>query len=193
MTKIKSLIVISSPSGGGKSTIAKYLLSKYPKIEFSVSATTRKKREKETEGKDYHFLTKSQFQNKIENDELVEYEEIFGNYYGTLKSEVAKSIENNQTVLFDVDVKGALSLRKYFPENTLLIFISPPSIEILEQRLRNRRTESEEEIKNRLNRAEEEKQYSDKFDYLIVNDKLENAFAKIEEIAIKHFNQNLKQ
>ncbi len=193
MTKIKSLIVISSPSGGGKSTIAKYLLSKYPKIEFSVSATTRKKREKETEGKDYHFLTKSQFQNKIENDELVEYEEIFGNYYGTLKSEVAKSIENNQTVLFDVDVKGALSLRKYFPENTLLIFISPPSIEILEQRLRNRRTESEEEIKNRLNRAEEEKQYSDKFDYLIVNDKLENAFAKIEEIAIKHLNQNLKQ
>lgn len=193
MTKIKSLIVISSPSGGGKSTIAKYLLSKYPKIEFSVSATTRKKREKETEGKDYHFLTKRQFQNKIENDELVEYEEIFGNYYGTLKSEVAKSIENNQTVLFDVDVKGALSLRKYFPENTLLIFISPPSIEILEQRLRNRRTESEEEIKNRLNRAEEEKQYSDKFDYLIVNDKLENAFAKIEEIAIKHFNQNLKQ
>jgi guanylate kinase len=192
MSEIKSLIVISSPSGGGKSTIAKHLMSKFPKIEFSVSATTRRKREGEVDKRDYFFLTKEEFQSKIEGNELVEFEEIFGNYYGTLKSEVAKSIDNNKTLLFDVDVKGALSLRKNFPENTLLIFISPPNFEILENRLRNRRTESEEEIKRRLNRAEEENQYRDKFDYIIINDTLENAFSKIEMIAENHLQASLK-
>lgn len=190
MNSFKNLIVISSPSGGGKSTIAKYLLSLYPDIKFSISATTRKIREGEVEGKDYYFLSKELFVNKIKSNELVEYEEIFGNLYGTLKSEVANKIKNNDTILFDVDVKGALSLRKAFPEETLLIFIAPPSFEILEERLRSRRTESDEEIKNRLNRAEEENKYKGYFDYVIINDKLENAYKEIEEISKKHLIQD---
>lgn len=190
MNSYKNLIVISSPSGGGKSTIAKYLLSLYPDIKFSISATTRKIREGEVEGKDYYFLSKELFVNKIKSNELVEYEEIFGNLYGTLKSEVANKIKNNDTILFDVDVKGALSLRKAFPEETLLIFIAPPSFEILEERLRSRRTESDEEIKNRLNRAEEENKYKGYFDYVIINDKLENAYKEIEEISKKHLKQD---
>lgn len=193
MSEYKNLIVISSPSGGGKSTIAKYLMKLYPKLEFSVSATTRKMREGEIDGKDYFFLTKDEFLEKINNNELVEYEEIFGNLYGTLKSEVSKSVDENKTVLFDVDVKGAVSLRNHFPNDTLLIYIAPPNFEILEDRLRKRRTETEEEIQNRLNRAEEESKYQDKFDFTIVNDVLENAYQKIDDIAEKYLNPKLKQ
>lgn len=193
MTKFKNLIVISSPSGGGKSTISKHLLSLYPNIRFSVSATTRKKREGEIDGKDYYFLEREIFEDKIKANDLIEYEEIFGNLYGTLKSEVKEKIVNGETILFDVDVKGAISLRNEFPNDTLLIFIAPPNISILEQRLRARRTESDVEISNRLNRAEEENKYSNKFDYIVVNDKLELAFKNIEEIAEKHLNPNLRK
>lgn len=193
MNNLKSLIVISSPSGGGKSTIAKHLMSLYPRLDFSVSATTRKKREGEIDNKDYFFLSKEEFLEKIEKNDLVEYEEIFGNLYGTLKSEVSKSIDNNKTILFDVDVKGALSLRKNFPNQTLLIFIAPPNFEILEERLRKRRTETEEEITRRLARAEEEDKYRDIFDYLIINDDLSESFRRIEEISDLHLNPDLKK
>ena len=193
MKNYKSLIVISSPSGGGKSTIAKHLMNLYPSLDFSVSATTRKKREGEIDNKDYFFLTKEEFLEKIKKNDLIEYEEIFGNLYGTLKSEVSKSIDNNKTILFDVDVKGALSLKKHFPNQTLLIFIAPPNLEVLEDRLRKRRTETEEEINRRLDRAEEEDKYRDKFDELIINDNLEESFRKIEEISNKHLNPELKQ
>ncbi len=193
MNNYKSLIVISSPSGGGKSTIAKHLMNLYPSLDFSVSATTRKKREGEIDNKDYFFLTKEEFLEKIKKNDLIEYEEIFGNLYGTLKSEVSKSIDNNKTILFDVDVKGALSLKKHFPNQTLLIFIAPPNLEVLEDRLRKRRTETEEEINRRLDRAEEEDKYRDKFDELIINDNLEESFRKIEEISNKHLNPELKQ
>jgi guanylate kinase len=193
MNNYKSLIVISSPSGGGKSTIAKHLMNLYPSLDFSVSATTRKKREGEIDNKDYFFLTKEEFLEKIKQNDLIEYEEIFGNLYGTLKSEVSKSIDTNKTILFDVDVKGALSLKKHFPNQTLLIFIAPPNLEVLEDRLRKRRTETEEEINRRLDRAEEEDKYRDKFDELIINDNLEESFRKIEEISNKHLNPELKQ
>ncbi len=193
MNNYKKLVVISSPSGGGKSTLAKHLLSLYPKIKFSVSATTRKKREGEVNGIDYHFLDREKFEEKIQLGELIEYEEIFGNLYGTLKSEVKEKIVSGETILFDVDVKGAISLRNEFPNDTLLIFIAPPNMEVLEKRLRARRTESDNEISNRLNRAEEENKYSDKFDYVVVNDKLELAFKNIEDIAEKHLNPNLRK
>lgn len=188
MSNLKSLIVISSPSGGGKSTLAKHLMGLYPKIKFSVSATTRRKRENEVEGKDYFFLDKDDFINKIQSNELVEYEEIFGNYYGTLKEEVDSKLKSGNTILFDVDVKGALSLKKEYPDDTFLIFITPPSMEILEGRLRKRSTESENEIKNRLLRASEEYKYKDYFDCTIVNDDLQTAFNEIEEIAKKFLN-----
>ena len=193
MNNYKKLVVISSPSGGGKSTLAKHLLSLYPKIKFSVSATTRKKREGEVNGIDYHFLDREKFEEKIQLGELIEYEEIFGNLYGTLKSEVKEKIVSGETILFDVDVKGAISLRNEFPNDTLLIFIAPPNMEVLEKRLRARRTESDNEISNRLNRAEEENKESDKFDYVVVNDKLELAFKNIEDIAEKHLNPNLRK
>lgn len=193
MNNYKKLVVISSPSGGGKSTLAKHLLSLYPKIKFSVSATTRKKREGEVNGIDYHFLDREKFEEKIQLGELIEYEEIFGNLYGTLKSEVKEKIVSGETILFDVDVKGAISLRNEFPNDTLLIFIAPPNMEVLEKRLRARRTESDNEISNRLNRAEEENKYSDNFDYVVVNDKLELAFKNIEDIAEKHLNPNLRK
>ena len=180
--KNKRFIVLSSPSGGGKTTVAKYLMSKYPQISFSISATTRNKRPGEIDAKDYYFLSKEDFQSKIDNNELIEYEEIFGNYYGTLISELHRAKQEDKILLFDVDVKGALSIKKLYPEESLLIFLSPPSIEVLEQRLRNRKTESEEQLANRLSRAKSEIDQADKFDYLIVNNILEETLSKSENI-----------
>lgn len=185
--KNKSLIVLSSPSGGGKTTLAKHLFGLYPQIKFSISATTRSMRPGEVNGKDYFFLTKNDFKQRIQNNELVEYEEIFGNYYGTLKSEVAKAIDSGEVLIFDVDVLGALSIKKHFPEESLLIFIAPPSIEILEARLRNRQTESEEQIRTRLARAEMELSKKELFDHIIINEDLESSKLKIEEVAHKYF------
>lgn len=181
----KRFIVLSSPSGGGKTTVAKYLMGKYPQISFSISATTRNIRPGEVDGKDYYFLSKEEFKSKIEQDELVEYEEIFGNYYGTLVSELQRAKNEDKILLFDVDVKGALSIRKFYPEESLLIFLSPPSIEILEQRLRNRNTENEEQLSKRLARAKSEIDQADKFDYLIINNLLDETLDKSENIIKK--------
>ncbi|MCB0703318.1 MAG: guanylate kinase [Ignavibacteriae bacterium] len=178
----KKLIVLSSPSGGGKSTLANHLMTLYPEIRFSVSCTTRKIREGEVHGKDYFFLSKEEFEEKIANGEFAEYEQIFGNYYGTLKSEIKKHINSGNSILFDVDVKGAVSLRRNFPEDTLLIFIYPPSLDELQRRLEKRRTESEEELNTRLERAKEELTYKDKFDYAILNDDLKIAFDDLEKV-----------
>lgn len=182
----KRLIVLSSPSGGGKSTLAKHLMSLYPYLMFSVSATTRKQREGEVDEKDYYFLSRNDFLQKIADEELVEYEEIFGNIYGTLKSEIRRVLNANDSMLFDVDVKGALSLKKHFPEDTLLIFIYPPSLEELERRLVSRSTETTEEINNRLLRAEEEMGFKDEFDELVENDNLQHAFETIEKVTKKY-------
>lgn len=178
----KKLIVLSSPSGGGKSTLANYLMTLYPEIRFSVSCTTRKKREGETEGKDYFFLTKEEFEDKVGKGEFAEYEQIFGNYYGTLKSEIKKHLNSGNSILFDVDVKGAVSLRRNFPEDTILIFIYPPSFEELKRRLEKRSTESEDELNIRLERAKEELTYKGKFDHAILNDVLKNAFEDLEKV-----------
>lgn len=184
---MKNLIVLSSPSGGGKSTISRHLMSLYPDMRFSVSATTRPKRPGEEHGKDYFFLSKQEFQSTIDADGFVEYEEFFGNRYGTLKSEVEKAITNKTKILFDIDVKGAMSIKKVFPDESALIFIAPPSIEVLSERLQLRGTETEEQIAKRIQRAEMEMSYSHKFDYVIINDILEKAKTEMENIAKKCF------
>lgn len=178
----KRLLVLSSPSGGGKSTISKRLLDKFINLKFSISATTRKIREGETNGIQYYFIEINEFLSKINNNEFVEYEKIFDNYYGTLKSEIEKQINDNFCLIFDIDVKGALNLKKIYPNDSLLIFIAPPSLEVLEQRLRNRQTESEEQLKTRLNRAEMELSYSNDFDFVVINDNLEQAINNTIEI-----------
>lgn len=183
----KNLIVLSSPSGGGKSTIAKYLLKNYPHLKFSVSCTTRIQRPKEIEGLDYYFVSKAEFENKVNKNEFAEYEEFFGNIYGTLKSEINNIISQGKCVLFDVDVKGALSLKMAYPDDALLVFIAPPSMEILELRLKNRGTETQEQIDKRLERADLEMKMSKQFDYIIINDILENSFNEIDKIANDNF------
>lgn len=182
MKYIKNLLVLSSPSGGGKTTVAKFLMGKYPQIRFSVSATTRNPRAGEINGKDYHFFTKEEFLTKAQNDEFVEYEEIYENYYGTLHSEIDSAIENNDFLLFDVDVKGAISLKKAYPDNALTVFLEPPDINELEKRLIGRKSESEEDIKKRMDRAMMELSLKDSFDYIIINKELNITLSTVENI-----------
>jgi guanylate kinase len=151
-------------------------------LGFSVSATTRNKRPAEVHGRDYFFLSREEFKNRIAADDLIEYEEIFGNYYGTLKSVVQEALNRGEFLIFDVDVKGALSLRKAFPDDTLLLFVSPPDLETLAVRLRNRHTETEEQISLRLSRAEMEMGHRDQFDHVLVNDDLHKTLEKAVEI-----------
>lgn len=169
------LIVVASPSGGGKSTLAKHLLSELPELQFSVSATTRKMRPGEINGREYHFLSKEEFTELINQNLLIEFEEIFGNYYGTLKTVTDTLLQEGKIILFDVDVKGALSIKKIYGNKASIIFITPPSLEILEHRLRTRNTESEEQLQLRLSRAIMELRQKDNFDYLLINDELEKA------------------
>ena len=181
----KQLVILASPSGGGKSTVARHLMRTFPQLKFSVSATTRNMRQGEVDGREYHFLTREAFENAIRNDEFVEYEEIFGNLYGTLKSEINSAIRNGEKLIFDIDVKGAISLKKLYPEESLLIFISPPSQKVLEERLRKRKSESEEQILNRLSRAQLEMSLIDKFDFVVINDNLKQALDETEDIVIR--------
>jgi guanylate kinase len=182
---MKNLIVLSAPSGAGKTTVARHLLKQFSQCAFSVSATTRPMRAGEEHGKDYFFLSREEFLTNIDNGNLVEYEEIFGNYYGTLRSQTDKRIQEQGLILFDVDVKGAVSLRNAYPEESLLIYIAPPDLSILADRLRSRMTESEEQIAQRLSRAAMEMEYMRYFDHIIINDKLdvtlEKAISIVEE------------
>ncbi len=177
----KQLIAISSPSGGGKTTIVKEILRRHPLLKFSISATTRKKRNGELDGKDYFFKTEEEFQELISNNKLVEYEELFGNYYGTLKSEIDNSIRDNETMIFDVDVNGALNIKKIYPNNSKLIFIQPPNIATLQQRLRERNTESEGGLEKRFQRISLELEAGKIFDKIIINNKLEEAIKEVEK------------
>jgi guanylate kinase len=183
----KNILVLSSPSGGGKSTVAKFILENFKNFSFSISATTRSPRPGEIDGKHYYFLTKEDFSTKIKNDELIEFEEIFNNYYGTLVSTTNAALENGKFLLFDVDVKGALSIKKRFPENSLLLFIAPPSIEALEERLRNRNTESEEQLQIRLERSRDELSYIDNFDAVIINDELDDTLNQVRDLIQSQF------
>jgi guanylate kinase len=182
------LIVISAPSGSGKTTIAKAVMKKYPAMLFSVSATTRPRRPNETEGKDYFFLSNDEFKARVDRGELVEWEEIYGNYYGTLKSEVDRALSQGQVMLFDVDVKGALSIKTMYGYDAVLIFIKPPSFEVLKERLTNRQTEDEAALKRRLERVAMELRQADQFDFQVVNDDLATAIDKVEKIIASHSN-----
>lgn len=179
------LIVISAPSGSGKTSIAKEILRKYPDMLFSVSATTRSRRSGEKEGKDYFFLTKEEFEGRVKKGDLVEWEEIYGDHYGTLRSEVEKALNSGKVMMFDVDVKGALSIKKNFPE-AVLIFIRPPSVDALKERLVKRKTEDEGALRRRLERASMELEQGKHFDYRVVNDDLRKAIEEVDGIIRKH-------
>lgn len=180
------LFVLSAPSGCGKTTIAKAILQKHPELLFSVSATTRPMRVGEVNGKDYFFLTREEFEQRIRSGDLIEWEEIYGNYYGTLKSEVERALTRGASMLFDIDVKGAISIRKAFPRESVLIFIAPPSLDVLRERLVKRQTEDEETLKRRLERVEMELAMQREFDYVVVNDDLQRAIEDVETILQNH-------
>ena len=169
-------IIFSAPSGAGKTTIVKRLLETKIPLAFSISACSRLKRENEKNGEDYHFLSVLEFKKKIENNEFIEWEEVYeNNFYGTLKEEIEKIWESGKHVVFDVDVIGGISLKKYFGNNAISIFINPPSLVILFERLTKRATDNKSSLQKRMNKAAEEIKYKDQFDKIINNDKLDIA------------------
>ena len=170
------LIIFSAPSGSGKTTIVRSLLKTIPELSFSISATSRPKRVQETNAKDYYFLSPENFKKKIKSNEFIEWEEVYDNlFYGTLKSEVERLWNEGFHVIFDIDVQGGINLKKSFGERALTLFIGVPDLKILEERLRNRSTENDESLKNRLDKAEKESSYSNQFDKIIINHNLETA------------------
>ena len=179
-------IIFSAPSGAGKTTIVHRLLQEIPSLSFSVSACSREARLTEKDGVDYYFLTADEFKNKIENQDFIEWEEVYANnFYGTLTSEIEKICSANKSVIFDVDVVGGLNLKRYFGDKALAVFVQPPSLEILEKRLRSRKTESEEKIQVRIKKATIEMERANEFDYILVNNELDFAVNEIKEIVLK--------
>ncbi|MFL2631381.1 MAG: guanylate kinase [Candidatus Marisimplicoccus sp.] len=184
------LIVFSAPSGAGKTTLVKHILSQFSNTNFSISATSRSPRGNEKDGVDYHFLSNSEFKKKIENNEFVEFEEVYGGvYYGTLKSEVENIWANNKIVLFDIDVVGGFNIKKMYPDNTLSIFVMPPSIYTLRKRLVSRGDISDNEINRRIKKAELELDFASKFDKIIINSDLEES-KKIASNLVNEFIKN---
>jgi guanylate kinase len=176
-------IIFCAPSGSGKTTIVKHLLSVDDRLSFSVSACTRKQREGEIHGKDYYFLSHETFKQKIEAGEFLEHEEVYGgNFYGTLKSEVERIWSLGKTVMFDVDVVGGLNIKEYFGDRALAVFVKPPSIETLEQRLRYRSTETEETLRMRVDKAVHELVFESKFEHVLMNDDLTVALKNAEKL-----------
>lgn len=191
------LLVVSGPSGSGKGTVCKELLENIDELVFSVSATTRSPRPGETHGENYFFLDKDEFLNKIENNEFLEYANVHTNYYGTPKDFVIEKVENGKIVLLEIDVQGAMQVMERF-ENVVSVFLLPPNLEELEHRLRNRNTESNEDISIRLANAKEEIDLVEKYDYYVINDKIELAVDRIssiiksEKLKVKR-NKNIKE
>ena len=176
------VIIFSAPSGAGKTTIVRHLLG-IPELglEFSISACTRSPRPHEVNGEDYFFMSPAEFKQHLQNKEFLEYEEVYTDiFYGTLKSEVQRIHDDNKSVIFDVDVKGGLNIKKYFGENALAIFVKPPSLDVLQKRLLQRSTESEDKLKMRLGKAVYEMKYESFFDKVLVNDNLDVALKEAE-------------
>ncbi|MFC2187142.1 guanylate kinase [Peijinzhouia sedimentorum] len=176
--------IFAAPSGSGKTTIVKHLLEAFPTLGFSISASTRDRRGRmEQNGKDYYFLSKDEFKQKIDRDEFVEWEEVYeGNYYGTLKSEIERIWSEGRHVIFDVDVKGALNLKKYFGDKALAVFVKVPSMEVLKERLTDRGTESPESLSRRIYKAEFEMGFANKFDVILLNDDLESSVNRAKQL-----------
>jgi guanylate kinase len=187
-TRRGKLIVISAPSGAGKTSIARAILARNKGMRFSVSATTRPQRAAEIEGEDYYFLTKQEFQRRVAAGEFAEWEEIYGELYGTLRSEIDRAATNGEDLLFDVDVKGGLSIKRLYPE-ALLIFIQPPSTETLYERLRNRHTENEATLARRMERVPLELAMGAQFDEQVVNDELERAIDEVQSVIQQYIMQ----
>lgn len=187
---MNKVIIVSAPSGAGKTTLVKHLLEQFPQLEFSISACSRPPRKNEINGKDYYFISVEEFQKKIKENQFIEWEEVYPNrYYGTLKTEIERIWNKNHVVLFDVDVKGGINLKKIFNKNAISIFIAPPSIEILKTRLEKRGTENAESIKIRLEKAKYEMTFANQFDYIIVNDNLNEAKENISTLIKNYIKQ----
>ena len=180
---MNKVIIFSAPSGSGKSTIVNHILGLYPELEFSVSATSRAPRGREQDGREYYFFTAERFREMIEEGKFVEYEEVYpGSFYGTLKSEVERIWQKGHVIIFDVDVKGGVNLKRIFGDKALSVFISAPSVEVLRDRLEKRATDSPEAIAGRVAKAAEEMTYAGQFDYVLVNDDLEKAYAEADRV-----------
>ena len=184
------LFVLSAPSGSGKTTIVKDILKNYPDFVFSISVTTRAKRSAETDSIDYFFVNEKEFQNKIDAGEFIEWEKVYEYYYGTLKNQINANIEKGLNTLFEVDVNGAFKIKEYC-SNSVLIFIAPPGIDELKERLINRNTETAEDLKMRIERAKMELSVKDKFDYIVSNIDLEEAKKKVKQIIDKEITKEV--
>ena len=184
MKKKGKAIIFSAPSGSGKTTIVQHLLDKYSNLGFSISACTRDKRGRsEVDGVDYYFLSVEEFKNRIDKDEFVEWEEVYeGNFYGTLKEEVQRIWDDGKAVIFDVDVKGGLKLKKYFGDDALAVFVKVPSLEVLEDRLNKRNSESSSSLSQRLYKAKFEMTFEKEFDHTLVNEDLTTSLEKAEKL-----------
>ena len=176
-----AIIAISAPSGTGKTTILRRILSDFPEIVFSVSATTRKRRKNEVEGVDYFFISEEEFKKKIQNNEFVEWELFYDYYYGTFRDFIENCINNGKSLILEVDVHGAVEIKRIYPD-AVLIYIAPPSLEELRVRLKKRQTENEEDLKKRIERAKMELSHKDKFDYFIVNNDFNTAYSEIKSL-----------
>jgi len=190
MTSRNKIIIITAPSGSGKTTITHYLLKTLSQLCFSISAATRQQRSYEKDGVDYYFISEEEFQKKIHQNEFAEWEMVYeGKYYGTLKAELERIWKENKTPLLDIDVKGAIHVQRQYPDSSLSIFIQPPSIDELRKRLESRGTESESSINARVNKAAYELSFRDEFDKIIINENLEQACKETEEVVKSFINK----
>ena len=183
MATNNKIIIITAPSGAGKTSITRFLMRTFPQLAFSVSAATRQARGNEKNGVDYYFMGMDDFKQKIQHNEFVEWEMVYeGKYYGTLQSELERIWNNRQIPILDIDVKGAIHVKQQFPESSLTLFIEPPSVDVLKNRLEGRGTETAESLAARVNKAAYEISFKDQFDESIINDNLENAYSHAKEI-----------
>lgn len=187
MSQEGKLVIFSAPSGAGKTTIVQHLLTKFPELEFSISATTREPRGSEQNDKAYHFISKEEFLHLIAKKQFVEFEEVYsGTFYGTLRGEIERIWAQGKTVIFDIDVEGGLHLKRKYDGNALAIFVQPPSLEVLKERLIGRGTDSPEKLQERFAKAEKELAYAPKFDIILKNYDLQTACLEAE-VLVKHF------